>query len=213
MPFARGLRPPIRFHALHDVPRQRREQGSVLTGSGCRMAGVHVSGGDEDEQSAAAGQSRGGAPDLARLAGDIDHHIPLVAGALVVGVRAVPVSPLERRAGRGGARLTASQAGDLMPAFHCSCRDAAAKPRRAAENEKPHVRSRRPVGVFAQHGSPTAQRPPAECPQPYAFVWIGALTQKVPGGDRAVNVHALIAAGVNADGKRAITGLQRGQHG
>ncbi len=42
---------------------------------------------------------------------------------------------------------------------------------------------------------------------PYAFVWIDALTQKVREGGRTVNVHALIATGVNADGKREILGL------
>ena len=42
---------------------------------------------------------------------------------------------------------------------------------------------------------------------PYTFVWIDALTQKVREGGRTVNVHALIATGVNADGKREILGL------
>ena len=42
---------------------------------------------------------------------------------------------------------------------------------------------------------------------PYAFVWIDALTQKVREGGRTVNVHALVATGVNADGKRQILGL------
>jgi transposase-like protein len=42
---------------------------------------------------------------------------------------------------------------------------------------------------------------------PYAFCWIDALTQKVREGGRTVNVHALIATGVNADGKREILGL------
>src|SRR5450631_1169230 len=42
---------------------------------------------------------------------------------------------------------------------------------------------------------------------PYAFMWTGALTQKVREGGRTVNVHALIATGVNADGKREIPGL------
>jgi putative transposase len=42
---------------------------------------------------------------------------------------------------------------------------------------------------------------------PYPFVWIDALTQKVREGGRTVNVHALIATGVNADGKREILGL------
>jgi len=42
---------------------------------------------------------------------------------------------------------------------------------------------------------------------PYTFVWIDALTQKVREGGRTVNVHCLIATGVNADGKREILGL------
>jgi putative transposase len=42
---------------------------------------------------------------------------------------------------------------------------------------------------------------------PYAFAWIGALTQKVREGGRTVNVHCLIAAGVNAEGYREIPGI------
>src|ERR1700751_4911809 len=42
---------------------------------------------------------------------------------------------------------------------------------------------------------------------PYTFVWINALTQKVREGGRTVNVHALIATGVNADGYREILGI------
>ncbi len=42
---------------------------------------------------------------------------------------------------------------------------------------------------------------------PYAFIWVDALTQKVREGGRIINVHALIAAGVNADGHREILGL------
>jgi putative transposase len=42
---------------------------------------------------------------------------------------------------------------------------------------------------------------------PYTFLWIDALTQKVREGGRTVNVHALIATGVNADGKREILGI------
>jgi putative transposase len=42
---------------------------------------------------------------------------------------------------------------------------------------------------------------------PYVFMWIDALTQKVREGGRTVNVHALIATGVNADGHREILGL------
>jgi putative transposase len=43
---------------------------------------------------------------------------------------------------------------------------------------------------------------------PYTFVWVDALTQKVREGGRTVNVHALIATGVNADGRREILGLE-----
>src|ERR1700683_60966 len=42
---------------------------------------------------------------------------------------------------------------------------------------------------------------------PYAFVWMDALTQKVREGGRKVNVHALIATGVNANGNREILGI------
>jgi putative transposase len=42
---------------------------------------------------------------------------------------------------------------------------------------------------------------------PYTFVAADALTQKVREGGRVVNVHALIATGVNADGHREILGL------
>jgi len=39
---------------------------------------------------------------------------------------------------------------------------------------------------------------------PYTFVWIDALTQKVREGGRTVNVHCLIATGVNAERHREI---------
>lgn len=42
---------------------------------------------------------------------------------------------------------------------------------------------------------------------PYTFVWVDALTQKVREGGRVVNVHALVAVGVNADGHREVLGL------
>ncbi len=42
---------------------------------------------------------------------------------------------------------------------------------------------------------------------PYSFVWVDALTQKVREGGRIINVHALIAVGVNADGHREILGI------
>jgi putative transposase len=43
---------------------------------------------------------------------------------------------------------------------------------------------------------------------PYAFVAADALVLKVREGGRVVNVHALLATGVNADGHREILGLQ-----
>jgi putative transposase len=42
---------------------------------------------------------------------------------------------------------------------------------------------------------------------PYTFVWVDALTVKVREDGRVVNVHALVATGVNADGHREILGL------
>ncbi len=41
----------------------------------------------------------------------------------------------------------------------------------------------------------------------YTFVWVDALTVKVREDGRVVNVHALVATGVNADGHREILGL------
>jgi transposase-like protein len=43
---------------------------------------------------------------------------------------------------------------------------------------------------------------------PYTFVAADALVLKVREGGRVVNVHALLAAGVNADGHREILGVQ-----
>ena len=42
----------------------------------------------------------------------------------------------------------------------------------------------------------------------YTFVWMDALTIKVREAGRTVNVHALIAVGVNADGGREVLGLE-----
>jgi putative transposase len=42
---------------------------------------------------------------------------------------------------------------------------------------------------------------------PYTFVAADALVLKVREGGRVVNVHALIATGVNADGHREILGI------
>jgi len=42
---------------------------------------------------------------------------------------------------------------------------------------------------------------------PYTFCWIDALNWKVGEGGRTVNVHCLIATGVNADGCREILGI------
>lgn len=42
---------------------------------------------------------------------------------------------------------------------------------------------------------------------PYTFVWMDALAIKVREAGRTVNVHALVAVGVNADGQREVLGL------
>ncbi|MBB5825790.1 IS256 family transposase [Micromonospora carbonacea] len=41
----------------------------------------------------------------------------------------------------------------------------------------------------------------------YTFVWTDALTMKVREHGRTVNVHALVAVGVNADGQREVLGV------
>jgi putative transposase len=43
---------------------------------------------------------------------------------------------------------------------------------------------------------------------PYTFVWTGALTQKAREGGRTINVHCLIATGVDAGGHREILGVE-----
>src|SRR3954464_4147097 len=43
---------------------------------------------------------------------------------------------------------------------------------------------------------------------PYTFVWVDALVIKVREHGRTINVHALIAVGVNADGGREVLGLE-----
>jgi transposase-like protein len=40
-----------------------------------------------------------------------------------------------------------------------------------------------------------------------AFVWVDALTIKVREHGRTVNVHALIAVGVNGEGQREVVGI------
>lgn len=42
---------------------------------------------------------------------------------------------------------------------------------------------------------------------PYTFVWADALVMKVREGGRVVNVHVLVAVGVNADGHREVLGV------
>jgi transposase-like protein len=42
----------------------------------------------------------------------------------------------------------------------------------------------------------------------YTFVWMDALVVKVREHGRTVNVHALVAVGVNADGQREVLGLE-----
>jgi putative transposase len=41
----------------------------------------------------------------------------------------------------------------------------------------------------------------------FTFVWVDALTIKVRENGRTVNVHALIAVGVNGDGQREVLGI------
>ena len=45
---------------------------------------------------------------------------------------------------------------------------------------------------------------------PYPYVWLDALTQKVREGGRIVNVSAVVATGVNAQGQREVLGMDVG---
>jgi transposase-like protein len=56
-----------------------------------------------------------------------------------------------------------------------------------------------------EHVASFRSRPPDQ--GPYTFVAADALVLKVREGGRVVNVHALLATGVNADGHREILGL------
>jgi transposase-like protein len=69
--------------------------------------------------------------------------------------------------------------------------------------------SRSQVSEMAAHldGQVTAFRQRPLDAGPYTFCWVDALTVKVREDGRVVNVHALIATGVNRDGHREILGL------
>jgi len=69
--------------------------------------------------------------------------------------------------------------------------------------------SRSQVSEMASHldGQVAAFRERPLDAGPYTFVWLDALTLKVREDGRVVNVHALVATGVNADGHREILGL------
>ena len=45
---------------------------------------------------------------------------------------------------------------------------------------------------------------------PYPYVWLDGLTQQVREGGRIVNVCVVVATGVNAEGQRAILGMDVG---
>jgi putative transposase len=69
--------------------------------------------------------------------------------------------------------------------------------------------SRSEVSEMASHldGQVSAFRERPLDAGPYTFVWVDALTVKVREHGRVVNVHALVATAVNADGHREILGL------
>ena len=100
-----------------------------------------------------------------------------------------------------------------------------AKPRSPQLNSTPqHHRPRTrttgdtaPKTTHARHRKPTTQQnqPPINSTHersrldagPYTFMAADALVLKVREGGRVVNVHALIAVGVNAEGYREILGI------
>src|SRR3954465_13106488 len=80
---------------------------------------------------------------------------------------------------------------------------------RLAEQLGVKTLSRSQVSEMASHldAQVTAFRQRPLDTGPYTFVWVDALTVKVREAGRVVNVHALVATGVNADGHREILGL------
>ena len=68
--------------------------------------------------------------------------------------------------------------------------------------------SKSQVSEMARHGRPGRGVPDRPLDAgPYTFVWTNALVIKVREHGRTVNVHALVAVGVNADGGREVLGL------
>src|SRR6266851_5178851 len=109
---------------------------------------------------------------------------------------------LERR--RRAERALATGRGDVVPAGRLDAAGGEAR-RVPGRDEAVEVAGQRHGGRARRYGDQFPVRPLDA--GPYAFCWIDALTQKVREGGRTVNVHALIATGVNADGKREILGL------
>jgi transposase-like protein len=72
---------------------------------------------------------------------------------------------------------------------------------RLSKSQVPTMAAELDAQVAAFRGRPLDQGP-------YTFVAADALVLKVREGGRVVNVHALLATGVNADGHREILGLQ-----
>ena len=46
--------------------------------------------------------------------------------------------------------------------------------------------------------------------EPYAYLWLDALTQKFREAGHIVNVSVVVATGVNAEGRRELLGLDVG---
>ncbi|MEV6849122.1 transposase [Actinoplanes sp. NPDC051411] len=77
--------------------------------------------------------------------------------------------------------------------------------RRQCRGDQPPAQSLDPSGGETGRAAPASGRPGRSVPQPppglrpYTFVWLDALVIKVREHGRTLNVHTLVAVGVNAD--------------
>ena len=136
--------------------------------------------------------------DFDTRAGTLDVAIPkLRSGVVFPGLAAG--TPPPRRSGAD------QRGGDVLPARRVHPPDG-----KAGRDPRDHPAERSQVSEMARDLDEQVEafRTRPLDAGPYTFVAADALVLKVREGGRVVNVHALLAAGVNADGHREILGLQ-----
>ena len=131
-----------------------------------------------------AGSDRAGDPEAA-------------AGQLLPGLAAGAAPPGRGRPGQRGGHLLSARGVDAADG------EAGGDPRHHPAVEVAGQRD----GQRSRRARWRRSGPGRWTPGPYTFVAADALVLKVREGGRTVNVHALLATGVNADGYREILGL------